>query len=77
MRTSEEALDRIHNDPALYPIGEWTMGYMDRFDGIREIPVTQWRRHFLYTRVYYFRRNGELVWDRATRLDLIFNSTSE
>ncbi|XP_055991759.1 LOW QUALITY PROTEIN: leukocyte receptor cluster member 9 [Sorex fumeus] len=85
LRTAADVIQRIRWDPRLDP-ADFTVGYADRFQGVREEPfgafcwdeplgalgpgVLAVPQH----RVRYFRHRGRLVWDRASRTDLIFGS---
>ncbi|XP_037371504.1 leukocyte receptor cluster member 9 [Talpa occidentalis] len=87
LRTAEAVIQRIRWDPRLDP-ADFTVGYVDRFLGVREEPfgafcwdeplaalgpgVLAVPRH----RVRFFRHRGRLVWDRASRTDLVFGSGS-
>ncbi|CAF1277320.1 unnamed protein product [Adineta steineri] len=56
------------------------IGYEDRFIGIHEIAFNEFRRVHEHEygiplhRIRYFKINGELVWDRSKRLDLLTGS---
>jgi len=60
----------------------FTIGYLERFAGIKEMPMSEWIREtsdedFIpQHRIKYFKRSsdGEVVWDREGRLDKIFGS---
>jgi uncharacterized protein (UPF0248 family) len=84
LRTSQDIFNRLFWDPA-YSTENYAIGYEDRFKGIMEISLTSWRKEFTeedfipFHRVVYFRekgKEGKIVWDRRTRLDLIFGSGS-
>jgi len=58
---------------------EFVIGYLDRFTGIKEIEFKDFRTKdgiaavtFIpFHRVVYFKRKGEIVWDKQKRLDLL------
>jgi len=77
-RTSEDVFNRILWDP-LMDKKDFIIGYEDRFIGIVESPFEIFKTgdvshddYVPWHRVQYFKRNGELVWDRKSRLDDIF-----
>ncbi|XP_062033603.1 leukocyte receptor cluster member 9 [Lepus europaeus] len=85
MRTAAAVVQRIRWDPRLDP-ADFTVGYADRFLGVREEPFTAfcWDEPLAALgpgvlavpqhRVRYFRFRGRTVWDRASRTDLVFGS---
>ncbi|KAG8520603.1 Leukocyte receptor cluster member 9, partial [Galemys pyrenaicus] len=87
LRTAEAVIQRIRWDPRLDP-ADFTVGYVDRFLGVREEPFGAfcWDEPLAALgpgvlavpqhRVRYFRHRGRLVWDRASRTDLVFGSGS-
>uniref|UniRef100_A0A8C7BLN9 Leukocyte receptor cluster member 9 n=1 Tax=Neovison vison TaxID=452646 RepID=A0A8C7BLN9_NEOVI len=74
LRTAAAVIQRIRWDPRLDP-ADFAVGYADRFlgplaalgPGVLAVP-----EH----RVRYFRFRGRVVWDRASRTDLVFGSGS-
>lgn len=61
------------------------VGYLERFDGIKETPASNWITDVTEEdwipqhRIKYFKRmdefgNSEVVWDRDQRIDRIFGS---
>ena len=52
---------------------EYVVGYEDRFLGVLEIPFNEFclKTDIPTHRVQYFKRKGELVWDRATKMNNI------
>jgi MJ1316 RNA cyclic group end recognition domain len=58
------------------------VGYLERFEGIKEMPMTMWvaessDEDFIPKhRIKYFKRtsDGEVVWDREERIDKLFGS---
>ncbi|KAB1273650.1 Leukocyte receptor cluster member 9 [Camelus dromedarius] len=85
LRTAAAVIQRIRWDPRLDP-ADFSVGYVDRFLGVREEPFLAfcWDAPLAALgpgvlavpqhRVRYFRFRGRLVWDRASRTDLIFGS---
>ncbi|XP_046286773.1 leukocyte receptor cluster member 9 [Marmota monax] len=87
LRTAAAVIQRIRWDPRLDP-ADFSVGYVDRFLGVREEPFSAfcWDEPLAALgpgvlavpqhRVRYFRFRGRLVWDRASRTDLVFGSGS-
>lgn len=87
LRTAAAVIQRIRWDPRLDP-ADFAVGYADRFLGVREEPFAAfcWDEPLAALgpgvlavpqhRVRYFRFRGRVVWDRASRLDLVFGSGS-
>jgi uncharacterized protein (UPF0248 family) len=82
LRPSHEVYNRLVWDQRYSP-EEYLVGYEDRFKGVKEMSLTSWKREvsdeeFIpFHRVVYFREkgvDGKIVWDRRTRVDLIFGS---
>lgn len=87
LRPASDVLNRLRWDPNLDP-AEYIIGYEDRFLGAKETSLEKWKteqtdEEFIpQHRILYFRRKfndegdgkGELVWERATRIDGIFGS---
>ncbi|KAJ6258333.1 hypothetical protein Dda_6373 [Drechslerella dactyloides] len=80
LRPAHEVLHRIKWDPG-YDSSSFVIGYEDRFRGVLEMPVDNWRteasdEEFVpMHRVVYFReKGGEVVWDREKRVDRVFGS---
>lgn len=85
LRTAADVIQRIRWDPRLDP-ADFTVGYADRFLGVLEEPFGAfcWDQPLAALgpgalavpqhRVRYFRFRGRLVWDRASRTDLVFGS---
>lgn len=85
MKTASDVISRLLWDDSL-PQEKFTVGYIDRFDGIVEKPFTSldWQdpaivdNHTLALpkhRIQYFKYNNRKVWDKTTRKDIIFGST--
>ncbi|XP_032127039.1 leukocyte receptor cluster member 9 [Sapajus apella] len=87
LRTAADVIRRIRWDPRLDP-ADFSVGYADRFLGVREEPFNAfcWDEPLAALgpgvlavpqhRVRFFRFRGRLVWDRASRTDLVFGSGS-
>lgn len=87
LRTAADVIRRIRWDPRLDP-ADFSVGYTDRFLGVQEEPFCAfcWDEPLAALgpgvlavpqhRIRYFRFRGRLVWDRASRTDLIFGSAS-
>ncbi len=79
MRT--DVLDRIRWDHDM-PCEDFVIGYLERFDGIKEMALSLWldestEEDFIpQHRIKYFKKagTGEVVWDRDGRIDKIFGS---
>ena len=80
-RSSADVISRLRWDPGM-DSGDYVVGYEDRFLGIRERPLDQWKseqtdEEFIpQHRIEYFKRrsDGVIVWDRKQRRDDIFGS---
>eukprot|EP00300_Choanocystis_sp_HF-7_P033762 c46184_g1_i1.p1 GENE.c46184_g1_i1~~c46184_g1_i1.p1 ORF type:complete len:219 (+),score=23.98 c46184_g1_i1:98-658(+) len=75
LRPSHEILHQIKWDAALSS-KVWQIGYEDRFTGIQEVSMETWDLgleeglgSIPAHRIRYFKADGVLVWDRATRMD--------
>nr|XP_045746435.2 LOW QUALITY PROTEIN: leukocyte receptor cluster member 9 [Mirounga angustirostris] len=87
LRTAAAVIQRIRWDPRLDP-ADFSVGYADRFLGVREEPFGAfcWDEPLAALgpgvlavpqhRVRHFRFRGRIVWDRASRTDLVFGSGS-
>ncbi|KAJ4990699.1 DUF455 domain-containing protein (endonuclease/exonuclease/phosphatase) [Stagonosporopsis vannaccii] len=87
LRPASDVLNRLRWDPNLDP-ADYIIGYEDRFLGAKETSLEKWKteqtdEEFIpQHRILYFRKKlndngdgkGELVWERATRLDRVFGS---
>lgn len=83
LRPASDILSRLRWDPSLSS-EPYTIGYLDRFAGVKEIPLEAWKGESSEEdfvpghRILWFRRvrDGLLVWDRERRVDLVFGSGS-
>ncbi|OKL62734.1 hypothetical protein UA08_01134 [Talaromyces atroroseus] len=81
LRPAEDVISRLRWDPS-FDAADYVVGYLDRFIGEKEVPVSLWKseqtdEEFIpMHRVLYFKRrsDGQRVWDRQKRIDLIFNT---
>lgn len=84
LRPASDVLHRLHWDPNLDP-ANYIIGYEDRFLGAKEIGLEKWKtektdEEFIpQHRILYFKKrtqdgNGEIVWERVTRIDKVFGS---
>lgn len=84
MKTASDVISRILWDDAL-PAEKFTVGYLDRFDGIVETPFSNldWNdpasvdNHTLALpkhRIQYFKYRNRKIWDKTTRKDIVFGS---
>ena len=80
-RTAADVMNRLRWDPEL-DSGDYVVGYEDRFLGPRERALDAWKteqtdEEFIpQHRILYFKRatDGEVVWERKTRKDVVFGS---
>ncbi|KAF2444508.1 hypothetical protein P171DRAFT_33737 [Karstenula rhodostoma CBS 690.94] len=83
LRPASDILNRLRWDANLDP-SEYVVGYEDRFLGAKETTLEKWKteqtdEEFIpQHRILYFKKKsedgGEVVWERATRIDRIFGS---
>ncbi|KAI7970895.1 hypothetical protein EIK77_000562 [Talaromyces pinophilus] len=81
LRPADDVLNRLRWD-ASFDFSDYVVGYVDRFIGEKEMPIDRWKSEQTHEefipmhRVLYFKRksDGERVWDREKRIDLIFNT---
>ncbi|CAE7022988.1 Leng9 [Symbiodinium natans] len=73
LRTSEDVYNRLLHDERFHP-AKVVVGYEDRFLGPLEVKLPDFRPggDIPFHRVYYFREEEEVLWDRRARLDRIF-----
>lgn len=80
-RTSSDVINRLRWDPNL-DSNDYLIGYEDRFLGVMERSLDLWKgdqtddEFIPQHRIIYFKRksDGEIVWDRRVRKDVIFGS---
>ncbi len=69
MKEAEKVLNRILWDGSLNK-NEFIVGYEDRFNGVLEIKADDFKKSDIqYHRIRYFKKKGDVVWDRASRFD--------
>jgi len=52
---------------------EYTICYEDRFIGLMEVPFESFdHENIPFHRVQLFKHRGDIVWDRANRIDRVF-----
>ncbi|KAI4634436.1 hypothetical protein J4E83_001754 [Alternaria metachromatica] len=85
LRPASDVLNRLRWDPSLDP-SDYIIGYEDRFLGAKETGLEKWKteqtdEEFIpQHRILYFKKKGgedgrgDVVWERATRIDKIFGS---
>ncbi|KIW70265.1 hypothetical protein PV04_02549 [Phialophora macrospora] len=84
MRTAQDVLSRLQWDKGL-EISKYLVGYLERFEGIKEMPARSWisestdEEWIPQHRIKYFKKiceggDHEIVWDRETRVDKIFGT---
>lgn len=83
LRPASDILNRLRWDPNLDP-SDYIVGYEDRFLGAKETALEKWKteqtdEEFIpQHRILYFKKKGEgggeVVWERASRIDKMFGS---
>jgi uncharacterized protein (UPF0248 family) len=86
LRPAQDIISRIKWDPILN-IDDFLIGYEDRFIGVKEVELGKWKteqtdEEFIpMHRIIWVRRkgedadsDGEKVWDRRKKIDLLFGS---
>ena len=76
-----DVLSRIQWDPA-YRSEDFVIGYLERFEGIKEMPLDLWLKESTEEdfipqhRIKYFKKtpSEEVVWSRDDRIDKVFGS---
>jgi uncharacterized protein (UPF0248 family) len=79
--STTDVLSRIHWDPD-YRSEDFVIGYLERFEGIKEMPLGLWLKESTEEdfipqhRIKYFKKipSEEVVWSRDDRIDKIFGS---
>lgn len=82
LRQASDVLNRLRYDRE-YNIDDCIVGYKDRHTSkIKEKPAADWSsettdEEFIPEhRIEYFKRSGEVIWDKSSRVDKVFNSGS-
>jgi len=74
LRSSEAVYNQIKWDPE-YDSSQCIIGYTDRFEGMQEISFEEWPTADIpFHRVWYFKLNGKVMWDRKKKEDLLKQS---
>ena len=81
LRPAMDILNRIRHDPSMDE-DDFIIGYEDRHAGTKELAAKLWSsnvssEYFIpQSRIRYFKQksNGQLVWHRQAKLDLMFGS---
>jgi uncharacterized protein (UPF0248 family) len=70
LRPAKDVLKKLKYDPA-FDVNDYVIGYIDRKEGILEMPVTAWESFQQEDIVAYFRQVPEdrIIWDRAKKID--------
>jgi hypothetical protein len=73
LRPGKEVLNCMKFDEG-YEIGDFVVGYIDRKEGILEKGVKVWEKFGQEELVAYIKnvKSGEVVWDKARKIDLVF-----
>ena len=79
--SATDVLSRIQWDPT-YRSEDFVIGYLERFEGIKEMPLNLWLKESTEEdfipqhRIRYFKKtpSEEVVWSRDDRIDNIFGS---
>lgn len=79
IRPTDSIFHRIHWDVSI-PKDQVLIGYLDRFIGIVEVPFNKWKgvdehEGVPMHRIRYFKLNGQIVWDREKKIDLLTGGT--
>ena len=81
-----DVLNRLQWDTDL-DSSQYVLGYLERFEGIKEMPVRNWISESTEEdwipqhRIKYFKKmcdggDQEIVWDRESRVDKIFGTSA-
>jgi uncharacterized protein (UPF0248 family) len=80
LRSVQDIISRLKWDEA-YDVNDYVVGYEDRFAGVMEIDLVNWKTEqtdleFIPTHriVWIQNRDGNKVWDRRLRYDALFQS---
>ena len=72
LRTAKNIIDKIEWDENIDK-KEFRVGYLDKFTGVLEISFEELlvSTEIKEYRIEYFRRNGEIVWSKKDRVDIL------
>jgi len=71
--SAEDVFNKIMWDPK-YESTLFTVGYLDRFTGIMELRFDKFKNNpdqIPFHRIYYFKLNDKIVWDRENKINYI------
>lgn len=73
LRTAKNIIDKIEWDENIDK-KEFRVGYLDKFTGVLEISFEELlvSTEIKEYRIEYFRRNGEIVWSKKDRVDILW-----
>jgi uncharacterized protein (UPF0248 family) len=74
LRPPKDVLNRLNYDGG-YNADDYVVGYIDRQAGILEKSVAEWQEYEEQELIAYFKHvpENEIVWDRARKVDWVFN----
>lgn len=83
-RSAQDVLDRLQWDPTIN-IGDYIVGYLERFEGILEMPASSWvgestdedfipQHRIRYVKKQLANGTKETIWNRDERVDKLFGS---
>ena len=72
LRTAKNIIDKIEWDEHIEK-KDFRVGYLDKFTGILEISFDELLKstEIKDYRIEYFKRNGEIVWSKKDRIDIL------
>jgi len=74
MKPAHDIYYRIKWDEGLNK-SDFKIGYLDRFDGIIEVPFSSFdTENIPFHRVRIYKQGGVIVWDRENRIDKLTTS---
>ena len=75
LRSSKDVYHRLKWGGG-FPSHRIMIGYMDRIEGMKEMPYPRFRPggRIPWDRVWYFKLDKKILWDREKRIDLVFGS---
>lgn len=78
LRPAKDVLQRLKYDSE-YNVADYVVGCIDRKTGILEKKVEDWKNFDEEELIAYFKnvKSHEIVWDRARKIDLVFEKKDE
>jgi uncharacterized protein (UPF0248 family) len=79
LRRAIDVLNRLRHDRE-YSIDDFIVGYKDRHGGVKEKAAAEWKIDTTHEefipehRIEYFRKKGDFMWDKSTKIDKVFKS---